>query len=411
MRIAFLIQRKNYYRLLGPVVEEALRRGHRAECWHDWSHPRRGKASEFPDAVPAFPTGSPAVRAYRGRSDLAKQFAAAAPDAVVCLDPPDPNVRAATRAKWLYLQYSVEILLQPTPQGILDADAVAAYSPHWIDRLVERFPAAGVGEAIRKKSVAVGAPEMDVVHRIDPDEVRRRLGLPSGRPVVLCLPFPLRSNPQTFWLRHVYAPSSRPSQAIRTLLAGRLEYWPHVENGWNDRRLVDGLRAFCEKNGAVLVMKSRLKDPVPGYARRLADRTFYDLSHYPPTILELLSVASLCVHAYSTAAFEAAYCRVPSLCLAPDAGDMGLPAFVHEFVHNGSLGGIYNWPGTAYCVPLREAFDGLHRWSLADFPLDAEARKRYVERFLGFDDGRSSARLLDVAEQVVEGSPRARPHC
>ena len=406
MKLAFLIQRKNYYRLLGPVVEEALRRGYQVECWHDWSHPRGGKKASdlFPDALPAFPTGSPAVRVYYGRSDLASQLGAATPDAVVCLDPPDPTVRTATRARWLYLQYWVEIILQPTSQGVRDADAVATYSPYWVDRLEERFAGSDPGDEIRRKSVAVGAPEMDIVHRIDPDEVRRRLGLPAGRPLVLYLAFPLRSNPQTFWLHHVYAPSTRPSQALRTLLTGRLEYWPHVVNGWNDRRLVRELRAFCDRNGAALIVKSRRKDPIPGYARRLADRTFYDPSHYPPTILELLSVASLCVHAYSGVALEAAYSRVPSLCLAPAVTDMGLSALVRDFVHNGTLGGIYNWPGTAYCLPLREAFDGLRRWSLADFPLHPEARKLYVERFLGFDDGRSSARLLDVVRAQVEAA-------
>jgi hypothetical protein len=87
---------------------------------------------------------------------------------------------------------------------------------------------------------------------------------------------------------------------------------------------------------------------------------------------------------------------------------MGLQPLWAESVHNGSLGGIYNWPGTAYCVPLQNAFEGLRRWGLADFPLDAEARKRYVERFLGFDDGRSSSRLLDLVARLVEGGNHGR---
>jgi hypothetical protein len=92
---------------------------------------------------------------------------------------------------------------------------------------------------------------------------------------------------------------------------------------------------------------------------------------------------------------------VPSLCLAPETEDLGVEDHVHELVHNGRLGGIYNWPGTAYCVPLRDAFEGLPRWGLADFPMDAGARKRYVERFLGFDDGRSAGRALDLAARVA----------
>jgi hypothetical protein len=404
MRIAFIIHRKNYYRLLGPAVEEAQRRGWRVECWHDWSQPRSGaKGSEFPDSAPTLAHGAPEVRTFLGFEDLAERFRADSPDVVVTLDPPHPVTRAGSSARWLRLQYSADILCELTPQGLLDADAVGAYSGHWMDRIEERYRASGAVREIRRKMRAVGMPELDVARRIDPDEVRRRLGLPRDRPIVLYLPFPLRSNPPTFWLRGVFTPRTRLGQAARTLLARRMEFWPDVREGLNDRRLVEAVRRFCDRIGAALVMKSRLKDPIPRYARRRADHAFYDLSHYPPTILELLSVASLCVHAYSTAVLEAGYCGVPSLCLAPTDAAMGQPAFASEFVHNLKPGWIYNWPGVAYGVPLREAYDGFGRWTLGDFQLDADARRDYVERFLGFDDGRSSVRLLDLARELVAG--------
>jgi len=402
MRIAFIIHRKNYYRLLGPVVEEGLRRGWRVECWYDWSQPRDGaKGSEFLDSAPTMAMGAPEVRTFLGFEDLAERFRADSPDVVVTLDPPDPAARAGSTARWLWLQYSADILFEPTPRGFSDADAVGVYSAYWTDRIEERYRDTGAAPEIRRKTRPVGMPELDAARRIDPEEVRRRLGLPRDRPIVLYLSFPLRSNPPTFWLRGVFTPSTRLGQAARTLLARRMEYWPDVREGLNDRRLVEAVRRFCDRAGAALVMKSRLKDPIPRYARRRADRAFYDLSHYPPTILELLSVASLCIHAYSTTVLEAGYCGVPSLCLAPTDAAMGQPAFASEFVHNLKPGWIYNWPGVAYGVPLREAYDGLGRWSLADFPLDRRARSDYVERFLGFDDGRSSGRLLDLAEGLA----------
>jgi hypothetical protein len=402
MRIAFIIRRKNYYRLLGPAVEEGLRRGWRVECWHDWSQPRGGaKGSEFPDTAPAMAGGAPEVRTFRGFEDLASQFRADSPDVVVTLDPPDPVTRAGSTARWLWLQYSADILFEPTPWGFLDADAVGVYSARWSDLLEERYRDTGAAHEIRRKMRPVGMPELDAARRIDPDEVRRRLGLPRDRPIVLYLSFPLRSNPPTFWLRGVFTPSTRLGQAARTLLARRMEYWPDVREGLNDRRLVEAVRRFCDRAGAALVMKSRLKDPIPRYALRRADRAFYDLSHYPATILDLLSVASLCIHAYSTTVLEAGYCGVPSLCLAPNDAAMGQPTFASEFVHNLKPGWIYNWPGVAYGVPLRDAYDGFGRWTLSDFPLDAGARRDYVERFLGFDDGRSSGRLLDLADGLA----------
>ena len=402
MRIAFIILRKNYYRLLGPAVDEALRRGWRVECWHDWSQPRGGpKGSEFPNLTPTMVAGVPSVHVFRGSEDLAARFREDPPDLVVTQDPPDPRVRAASGARWLWLQYGADILFEPTARGFFDADAVGAYSECWRERLEERYRDTGAASEIRAKMYPVGMPELDAMRRIDPEEVRHRLGLPRDRPIVLYLSFPLASNPPTFWLRGVFTPRTRLGMAARVLLGGRTEYWPDVRQSQNDRRLVGAVRGFCDRAGAALVIKSRRKDPIPRYARRRADLALYDLCHYPPTILELLSVASLCIHAYSTTALEAAYCGVPSLCLAPTDAAMDRPAFASELVHNLKPGWIFNWPGVAYGVPLREAFDGLARWSLDDFPLDPGARAEYVERLLGFDDSRSSERLLDLASSLV----------
>ncbi len=402
MRLAFLISRNNYYRSLGPVVDEAIRRGHAVQCWHDWSGSRTGpKGPEFPDVAPAFRAGVPDVVSFQGTADLVERWCADPPDAVVSIDPPDLGLRAAAKARWVWLQYGAEILFDPTPQGVAGADAIALYSDHWGRRVEERFPDADLGPALARKAAVVGAPELDAVSNIDGAEVRRRLGLPADRPVVLYLPFPLWSNVRAPWLRNVHRPSSRIAQGLRTLIGGPHEYWMDVSRGRNDRRIVEAMRAFCDANGALLVMKARRKDPVPRYAARLADRVLYDLSYYPPTILELLSVTALCVHFYSTAVLEAAFASVPSLCLAPRASELGPASFGFAFVHNGEPGGIYNAPGVAYWRPLAEAFDGLAGWKLGDFPFDPEARRAYVERFLGWGDGRSSARLLDLVERVA----------
>jgi hypothetical protein len=87
---------------------------------------------------------------------------------------------------------------------------------------------------------------------------------------------------------------------------------------------------------------------------------------------------------------------------------MGLQPLWAESVHNGDPGGLYNWPGVAYWKPLATAFDRLRRWTLADFEFDSSARRSYVERLLGFDDGRSSGRLLDVVARLVEGRNHGR---
>src|ERR1700758_3722556 len=107
MKVAFLILRKNYYRLLGPVVEETLLRGHEVDCWHDWSGSRRGgKGSEFPDTAPPLRSGRARVLGFQGPEDLAERWRVEPPDAVVSIDPPAPGARADTKARWMWLQYA-----------------------------------------------------------------------------------------------------------------------------------------------------------------------------------------------------------------------------------------------------------------------------------------------------------------
>ena len=66
MRLAFLIHRRNHYRLLGPGVDRAMARGWDTECWHADDEPLKGRrALEEREVRPAFRYGRPRVRTYR----------------------------------------------------------------------------------------------------------------------------------------------------------------------------------------------------------------------------------------------------------------------------------------------------------------------------------------------------------
>jgi hypothetical protein len=403
MRLVFVVLRKNYYRVIGPVVDAALKRGWSVECWHDWDQPRSGaKGSEFPDAMPTFRWGTPKMVVYRGEDKLVTQLGARSPDAVIALGP--RPVALPRTVRWVGLHSMTNYVHARDPLGVFNCDVVAGYSRFWLERAIEYFNDSGAlrdgderaKQEIERRFTVVGAPELDLAEAIEPKAVRERLGLPSDRPVVLYLPYPTMSNPRTFWLRHVYAPTGRVRRAIAVLAKRRFEYWRHVASDWNDRRLVAGLRAFCDANDAFLVVKSRHKEGrVPRYTRSCADLVLYDPSHYPATILELLSVASLCVHFFSSAVYESIFLGVPSLCIAPSAEDMGLPQWSRG-LFNVREGESYNVPGASYFMPLPEAFDALRRARFKDFPMDPMSRADFVRKFLGFDDTHSSERVLEL---------------
>jgi hypothetical protein len=427
MRIAFLIERRNFYRLFGPIVDRALERGWDTECWHDCGQPRSGpKGSQFPDpdCVPVFRHGRPTVRTYHGASELAALLGSAPPDVVISMRRPTAAERAS-RARWLGLQYTLDVGELIDPSGATQHDGIGIHSAYWWDRVPdclrilahnralasgsapEPVDDAAVTETLRRRATLVGIPELDQCQWIDPEAVRRRLELDPTRPVVLYIPFQFRSiPPRTFWLRHINR-RGRLWQQAAVRLSGRRQYQPYVDGNWSDRGVVDAVRRFCNANGAALVVKTRDKDPVPRYLARRADLVLGDDAYYPATILELLRIASLCVvTTLSTVTYEAAYAGVPSVCVAPSGADLGFYPIWREWFLTTDRGGSFNFPGVVYAQGLGEFVGGFAKTRLADYPLEPAARAQYVEKFVGFDDGKSSDRVLDAAQSLVD-SPRS----
>ncbi len=423
MRVGFLIEKWNYYRVFGPIVERALTRGHETECWHDLGRLRAwAKATKSPGTMPTFRNGQPRLRPFRDEADLATQLAADAPDVMVALARP-AGAGEGLRMRWFGLQYTLDAASLLTPAGATRFDALGLHSRYWADHVAaclrinafnrsrstgkapEPVDEVAVAEVVKRRGTIVGTPEMDQAHWIDPAAVRARLGLEPERPTVLYIPFPFNSNPHPFWVRHVYGGASNVLSRVRVRLHGNARYQEQAAHGLTERGTIDAVRAFCDANGAALVVKERELDPASRYLRGQADLVLGDEEYYPATINELLRISSLCVHFFSTVAYGAAYAGVPSLCVAPDFDDLGFWPVWREWFFRLDEGSSWNFPGVIYPIALEEVVRELPRLRMADFPLEPAARAQYVERFVGFDDGKSSDRVLDALQSLVEGAP------
>jgi hypothetical protein len=229
---------------------------------------------------------------------------------------------------------------------------------------------------------------MEAASLVDPAEVRRRLGIPAGRPVVILLPYSYGFGPASFRATHGDQPLTRGQEA-RSL----------VRQVWCDFNVVRAVRSFCRRNGAYLIVKARMKRRPSFYTRLMGDALLYDESVYPATILELLSIADLCIGFYSTTVHEAAYLGIPSLSLRPTDGDVrGDRALQRVFLDRSKSS--FDFPGVCTVLEVPEAIASLPRKALGDFAVDPHARAAYVEKLLGYDDGRSSERLLDEIRRL-----------
>jgi hypothetical protein len=258
----------------------------------------------------------------------------------------------------------------------------------------------------------------DQLALVDREAVRRRFHVAPGQPVVVFMSLkmlaPDRLRRRLMWgpspRQLIWGSSPRLVRAIEAPLRGRADLVPVILRGNEYRDLVGAVYQFCHKTGAAFIVKSRKKNKDPGFLESSADEFVYDDDVYPYTSIELMSIASLCIHFQSGAVLEAAAAKVPSLSIR--VSQEHLRAFsitTFDDAYGGQEGSLQNFPGIVWSHNIEAATDRLRSASLADFKVDAEARKRYVEKFLGFDDLRASVRVMERIESAVAVSAARGP--
>ncbi len=406
MRLAFLIQRQNGYRFLGPVIDEALRRGHEAVCWLDGLYaPGGGKSylQSDPEKVPHFRHGQPQVRTFSTREELAAGLRGAA--GLLALVPPTKYLPGGARpCPWFCLQETVDFFCGYPPAEVLAADDVFYFTPYWLEtgltyyRLTGRLTPGDPREAeLRERAIFTGAPFVECAHLIDRAAVRREWNLPADRPVVTLLPFP--NYLPGFWSEEIFGQPGRRRQLWRILQTGQWRFLPEVLFRRNDEAFLDLLQQFCRREGAWLVAKTRRKSPPPGYWRGQIDQVIEDDGYYPYASLKLLAVSELCVHFTSTASLEALFLGTPALCWLLNARDVvpPRPEIVRAFYHD-RADGMFALPGVSRAGFGAELFRTLRTARLSDFRVDPQRQAQESERLLGNSDGLASARIVSRIE-------------
>jgi hypothetical protein len=406
VKIAFLASRKGYLKVLGSLIQATIDRGHEAILLVDPGERKPGEAATSAD-LGHWPAAH--VLVHRRREPLLPLVRSAGAGALV-----GPSLHfvltsmglgaemAAARDASVRL-YSVDYVLEtltsdPEAYRVIDVTFYATEYErrlHW-DILGERFAAVARDVSLEARSAVSGSTMLDQLALVDRDAVRRRFGIAPGRPVVLLMSLKM-AVPEPY-RRLVWGDGPRMLRIARAAASGQRHLVPEIWKGNGYRDLVEAIRDFCRRSGAVLVVKSREKNRDPRFLRRAADVFVEsDEAVYPYTSIELMAIADLCVHFQSGAALEAAAASVPSLSVkVPQTHLHDYPG--HEQVFGGGEGTLQKFAGVVWGVGHAEAPDRLRGRALADFKMDPEARRRYVERFVGGDDGRSSHRVLDVIE-------------
>ena len=420
MRIAFLASRKGYLKVMGSLIQAALERGHEAVLLTDPGERKPGEATTEED-FRHWPAAR-VVRFQRG-APLSPVLARERVDALVA-----PSLHflltsmglaadiGSMRAAGVRL-YSVDYIVEAVnslPEAHRALDRVfytSEYERQFHRNLFEKeFAAVRAEVNLDARSAVCGSTMLDQLALVDREAVRRRLPFGPAKRVVLLMSLKM-AVPEP-WRRFVWGDRPALVRTLQALVHRRADLVPDIWRGNGYHALVQAVRRLCDRSGAALVVKSREKNQDPSFLKGVADLLVErDDEVFPYTSIELMAVADLCVHFRSGAVMEAAMASVPSVSVAvPQTHLEGNPSF--EEIYGTHEGSLQNFPGVVWSTPHDGVAALLDGRTLADFRVDPAARRAYVERFLGFDDLKSSQRVLREIERdaaVTSGAPAAAP--
>jgi hypothetical protein len=402
---------------MGSLIQASLDRGHEAILVHDPGERKPGEVTT-PEDLARWPGAR--VLVYRRGALLAPLLRDTGATALVGpslhfvlasmrLEAEIPTLRAVG-----VRLYSVDYILdalnsQPEAYRVIDRTFYTSEYQrrlHWAI-LKDRFAVVRETVDVSARSAVCGSTMLDQLNLVDRAAVRRRFGLSTDRPVVLFMSLKM-AVPEP-WRRHVWGGGPALARAVMAVARGHADLVPNIWRGNGYRELVRAVQTFCRRSGAVLVVKSREKNHDPRFLRRVADIFVErDDEVFPYTSIQLMAVADLCIHFQSGAVLEAAAAGVPSISITvPQSHLHQYPAFPEIF--GTTPGSLQNFPGIVWSTSHDDAVELLQSRSLADFKPNPDARRAYVERYLGFDDSQSSRRVLDLIEAGAPVRPSVAP--
>lgn len=413
MRLVFLVHRSNYYKLYGPIIESAIERRLDVELWL-LQNESGSKAHLMPSAekVPDFGQ-DPIVRTFLTKADLDLAIEHSAETTFISLHPKVNYINRALPPFFITIQHGIDTFVESSLDVLSSSDVLCLYSEFWLDWAaryyseVEGVSQESAKQRLLKNAHFTGFPQMDAVSKIDPLAVRRRLQIEPGRPVVLLLPITL-SNKAGAWPRF-FEVSDRRRQFARLARGAAsegagfgFEYLPWALKGWNDEKLTSAVREFCDRNNAFLVVKGRAKDPVRSWLSEAADVVCGDEGEYPPTTLELLSIADVCIHFYSFAALEAAYMGVYGITIdrpSPAGAYNESEPTYHRLWRTHDNASAFNFAGVNKWMTIPQAFESLADLKVSQLKIDKKEHSSYIATYLGNARSDSSKNVLSLVQE------------
>ena len=425
-RLAFYVPRSNHLRIMAPVIRH-LTKTHSDTyelliCYPTW--PIAKRFLQVTEEMLHETCGARATLcALRQPMDLLSTLRHHQAKAFINVSPSVNEINAKALAvirtqsrqdgvKWIALPYVnyQDVLCAADPEAVSrDWDVVCTLGAHSMEYVSSRMQSsdADVRQAMLDRLVPIGYPELDGLATIDRATVLKKYGLPTAKPIIFLSTAPSyyrayggQGAVVGYEMRFRGWDAVPPHRWLNRL------YTLHHAQMISYRQYLGALREMADRNGAIIVAKTRTKHRDPRFLQSYCDYLFDDVTFYPFTTLELASVSGLYFGFFSMAIVEAvaagAYAITAKFApideIAPPGASetatyltacdtLGNTAGVSEVIDGMTPQGV------ARLTEIRHA-------PLSDFQVDAQQRHQLLNRFFSHH-GHSAAAFTRVLQKRV----------
>lgn len=275
-------------------------------------------------------------------------------------------------------------------------------------------------DEINKKSFIVGDPELDSIDSLNRDEILKKHSIPArGKKIIFFDPMFIKDGYPNYFYQYYFRLYGRISKQFKQfgkhylkdcyylnirsaykILIGLLRIYSTKTRISKYKELFLKLRRYCNDHNYLLISKSRRKSNDPPFVSELCDYYTYDKSYLPFTLSELIYISDFYVGFGGACILSAVYMDKPALIfdVMPHKDDYG--RYLEDIIVSWKAqtrepGSFRNYSGLITTCHWNES-ESKYINSIGKMKYDKKARSDYIKTYLGFQDGKSSQRLLNV---------------
>jgi len=373
MKLLFVVERNLYYRFYGPLINEALNRGHDVWVLHNYGHPylnlKNPKSLYFPflNQIPQFRWGTIIPYVYREKKEVQEFINANNLDVVLSLHPKSFYMIEDINAKWYCLQHGQDSFLPPYRYA---DEGIFVYSKNWLtEKWLKENPSVNVIEC--------GFYHYHASDFFSPSYVRQKYGLPDKK-VFLYIPLDFI---QTMQLRN----------PIKKLYL----YYIYL----SETNILKKIKQFCDKHGFHIVIKSRFKRILRKKYNRYGT-VLHDESIYPATIEELVYIADITLSDfyYSTVVAEAIFHKSRYITVTYDYLEYDMTYAHRRYWPEAAWRDVFLPEGLNYLIKSSD-FSVASLERIMNEEYDSLKREKYVRKYLLPSNQLGVSFIMDYIEQ------------